>query len=106
MRRRHAYAATDNIIVDFQSEGHLMGDAFATTAVPKLRARIIGTDHLAQVDLIRDNAFVYTERPGRSEFAFEYADPSASRGEHWYYVRVMQRDGNLAWSSPIWIRRQ
>jgi hypothetical protein len=24
-------------------------------------------------------------------------------GVSFYYVRVMQRDGQMAWSSPIWV---
>jgi len=28
---------------------------------------------------------------------------AAQPGQHWYYVRVEQEDGELAWSSPIWI---
>ncbi len=103
MRARHAYAATDNIIVDFSSEGHMMGEAFATKSVPKLTARVIGTDKLMQVDLVRNNEFIYTQKPGRRESSFDYADTSAKTGENYYYVRVMQEDGNLAWSSPIWI---
>jgi hypothetical protein len=27
-------------------------------------------------------------------------------GSHWYYVRVTQRDGTMAWSSPVWVGRQ
>jgi hypothetical protein len=34
---------------------------------------------------------------------FEYVDREAPPGEHWYYVRIEQSDGELAWSSPIWV---
>jgi hypothetical protein len=27
-------------------------------------------------------------------------------GENRYYVRVEQEDGNLAWSSPVWIQKK
>jgi hypothetical protein len=104
MRRRHAYAATDNIIVDFQADRHLMGEEYATTSAPKLRARIIGTDRLMRVDLVRNNEFLYTQHPAANEFTFEYVDQAPRRGENWYYIRVMQEDGNLAWSSPIWVK--
>jgi len=103
MRRRHAYAATDNIVLDFQADGHLMGEAF--TGTPKLRARILGTDFISQVDVIRNNEFVYTQKPGTKEFSFEYEDRQPKPGESYYYVRVIQQDGNLAWSSPVWISR-
>ena len=35
---------------------------------------------------------------------FEYRDNDVGPGEHWYYVRVEQQNGELAWSSPIWVR--
>jgi hypothetical protein len=110
MRRRHAYAATDNIILDFQAEEpdgtrHLMGEAFAASSEVKLRARIIGTDQLSQVDLIRNNEFLYTRSAGGKELDFEYADQAPRPGENYYYLRVIQQDHNLAWSSPIWVTR-
>ena len=110
MRKRHAYAATDNIIVDFQADGvngerHLMGDDFAFPGSPTLHAKIIGTDRIAAIDLIRNGEFVYSQRPLRREFDFSYVDSAPKAGDNWYYIRVLQEDGNLAWSSPIWIRR-
>lgn len=29
--------------------------------------------------------------------------PESGRDEDWYYVRVIQRNGHAAWSSPIWV---
>jgi hypothetical protein len=26
------------------------------------------------------------------------------RGENRYYLRLQQEDGNLAWSSPVWVQ--
>jgi hypothetical protein len=35
---------------------------------------------------------------------FRYTDMEAKAGEtRFYYVRVEQADGNLAWASPLWI---
>ena len=111
MRQRHAYAATDNILVDFEAEAsggvrHLMGDAFVDpNGQPKLIAKIEGTDKIKQVDLIRNNQFVYTASPDNKSADFTYTDRNPTPGESYYYLRVMQVDGNLAWSSPIWIKR-
>lgn len=110
MRQRHAYAATDNIVLDFEAEEpngtrHLMGDAFVSSGVPKLTARIEGTDVIKQIDLIRNNEFLYTRKPDSKNVDFAYVDQSPKAGESYYYLRVMQLDGNLAWSSPIWIKR-
>jgi hypothetical protein len=111
MRQRHAYAATDNILLDFEagsSDGaaHMMGDAFADpNGRPNLRVKIVGTDRVKQVDLIRNNKFIYTLAPEKTAVDFTYMDQAPEPGESYYYVRVIQDDGNLAWSSPIWIKR-
>ncbi|MDQ6700375.1 MAG: hypothetical protein M3Z36_09330, partial [Acidobacteriota bacterium] len=110
MRKRHAYAATDNIVLDFEAEEpdgkrHLMGDAFVSSGVPKLTAKIFGTDEIRQIDLIRNSEFLFTQKPNRKNVDFAYVDQSPRPGESYYYLRVMQLDGNLAWSSPIWIKR-
>jgi len=35
----------------------------------------------------------------------ELTDSRPSKAVDFYYVRVTQADGNLAWSSPIWVGR-
>ncbi len=34
---------------------------------------------------------------------FEFTDKRGAEGTDWYYVRVVQSNGSLAWSSPIWL---
>jgi hypothetical protein len=41
--------------------------------------------------------------PDRSQASFEFTDRNFLPEKAWYYVRVLQQDGQLAWSSPIWI---
>jgi hypothetical protein len=108
MRKRHAYGATDNIIVDFEAvdpQGHtyLMGDAFATPTAPRLKVKVMGTDTLQRVEIIRDGKFVFSTSPNAKVLDFTYLDNSPPAGETWYYVRAIQTDRNLAWSSPIWV---
>jgi hypothetical protein len=103
MKLRHTYAATDNIIVDVRAGDHLMGEAFSTGQTPVLRVRIHGTGPIARVEVIKNQQFVYTARPGAALADFEYRDEGARPGESYYYVRVEQTDGQLAWSSPIWV---
>ena len=100
---RRTYAATDNIIVDFQCAGRAMGAAFASNTVPKLEIGVIGADTIAQIDIIKDNKIVYTAHPGVEELSLTYTDRDVETGEHYYYVRVIQEDNNMAWASPIWI---
>jgi hypothetical protein len=108
MRKRHAYAATDNIIVDFRavdSSGreYFMGDALAAKAAPRLKVKIVGTGPLDQVEIIKDGKFIFRSEPGGSQADFTYVDNTPGKRASYYYVRAMQRDRNLAWSSPIWV---
>jgi hypothetical protein len=109
IRKRHAYGATDNIILDFRardgSKEYIMGDAFKAGTNPKLSLKTQGTAAIKQIDLISNKRFLYTTRPGTKRAAWEYTDQSPAPGESWYYVRVLQEDGQMAWSSPIWIAR-
>jgi len=59
-----------------------------------------------QIDVIRNNAYIHKVNPDSQETEFEYQDRSSAPGESYYYVRVEQADGQLAWSSPIWVRRK
>ena len=34
---------------------------------------------------------------------FEFVDEREPKGTDWYYVRVVQTNGSIAWSSPIWL---
>ena len=103
IRARHAYGATDNILVDFRSGDHIQGDIFTATARPRLTVRVEGTAAADKVEIIRNNQIIHTTRPGRASVQFTFEDADARSGESYYYVRVQQVDGQMAWSSPMWI---
>ncbi|MEZ5400539.1 MAG: hypothetical protein R2729_12775 [Bryobacteraceae bacterium] len=103
IRKRHAYGATDNIVLEFWFGGAFMGDDVRASRREKIRVKARGTAPVAAVHLIRDGAYVYKTEPGASDVDIEYLDREAGPGEHWYYVRVEQANGELAWSSPIWV---
>ena len=35
--------------------------------------------------------------------SYKFADHDDGREPNWYYVRVVQSNGQMAWSSPIWV---
>jgi hypothetical protein len=109
MRKRHTYAATDAIVMDFRvavaDKGtFLMGDILETKAQPKLVVKVMGTAPIKQIDVIKNNTYVYKVNPGQKTASFEYVDQSVTAGENYYYVRAEQTDGQLAWSSPVWVK--
>lgn len=106
LRKRHCYAATDNIVLDVRAGAlGLMGDE-VRTAKPRLDVVVLGTALIDRIDVVRDGEVVHTERPGKEEARFGWEDPKPVKGEQAsvYYVRVLQKDGQMAWASPIWVR--
>lgn len=112
-RKRHTYAATDNIVLDVRAGEHLMGDEFTSSEPVRLRVRAIGTGPIRRVVVIKNNGYVYETAPRDREVDFTWQDVNtpaqprqAPSSLHYYYVRLEQDDGQLAWSSPIWVRYQ
>ncbi len=77
------------------------GDLAADESGATLYVHAIGTDVIRWLDIIRSGTVVRTE-VGQSqvEVLLPFTTPVA--GEY-VYVRVVQADGGLAWSSPIFI---
>lgn len=107
MRARHSYGATDNIVLDYRlvtqsGKEYLQGDIVPTPGPFKLTMHVIGTQPIRQVDIVCNNKFVFTQQPMQRELNLTFTN--TEQGERYYYVRVMQVDDQMAWSSPIWVR--
>ena len=103
-RKRRIYGATDNILADVRSAGHLMGEEFAVSEPPEISVKLRGTSSFARVHIVKDNRYVYTTEPGTKNVDFVWKDAAAEKGTtSYYYVRGEQADGELVWVSPMWI---
>lgn len=107
MRKRHTYAATRNILLDYRvsvgGQLYLQGDDLTAHSLPEIKAHIVGAGPLKTVVIVRDNQYIYSINPKGTSFDLTYREPSLSPGQHYYYVRLEQQDRNMAWSSPVWI---
>jgi hypothetical protein len=103
LKKRRCYAATDNIIADVRCRGHLMGEGFKLEAAPTLKMHFVGTKPIADLSIVRDSNVIHTLKPGKNEYDGEWTDPKPEPGMHYYYVRLEQEDGELAWTSPMFI---
>jgi hypothetical protein len=104
-KRRRCYAATDNILLDVRSGDHLMGDEFTAGGPITLRVFAHGTAPIKRIDIIKDFVYVYSTEPRTARASFSWTDEERRPASlSWYYVRVLQEDGGLAWGSPIWAR--
>ena len=95
---------------------HLEGDA-ETELTLTLRAPVQKTIKRKLQDLLRTNDVLATGGifdetcilhrlvgPQEYQATFRVAEKRTSQpGGDWYYVRLTQQDGQMAWSSPIWV---
>lgn len=110
---RRCYATTGSrILLRFSANAQPMGSELQAEETREFHVEAIGTDRIAEVVLIRNGEPLHT-RPADSEaVCLDFCDDEpfetvARTGDDgrpfvYYYVRVRQADGELAWSSPVW----
>ncbi len=100
LRARRVYATNGpRILLSVSLGGLPMGSEVPETA-RRLKVQVAAPDELEAIELVADGAVVERlEVEGRSA-SYEWTLP-AGAPERWLYVRVLQRDGGAAWSSPF-----
>ncbi len=119
--QRSCYATTgERIIVGLYLAGISMGQE--TSTIEKrgllvnrhLSGYVAGTTTLSKIEIIRNNKVLKTFEPTDYHLNFIYDDMTPlekvcidAKDKKppfvYYYLRVTQRDGHMAWSSPIWV---
>lgn len=103
MRRRQTYGGTDNLILEFWANGKFQGSEFEAKDKVELKLKATGTSRIKQIQFIRNNAPLRTETPGKEQVELAFTDTLPQPGLNWYYARITQEDGEIAWSSPVWV---
>ena len=80
-----------------------MGEEFTTSERPSLTLKVDATGPVGRVDLVKNGKYIYTTSPNDSDVEIEYVDREPRSGLNYYYFRVQQEDGEIAWASPIWV---
>lgn len=119
---RSCYATTgERILLGLELAGNGMGKELSTVEKPgfminrHLTGFVAGTSDIVKVEIIRNGKVIQTYEPDTGySFEFEYDDmdslekvcikPKDKKPPFvFYYIRAVQEDGHMAWSSPIWI---
>lgn len=116
---RHCYGTTGaRMIVEFDVNGHPMGSVLPTSGAldsRKLRVVVHGTAAIKTIEIVRNNREIHVVTPGTLDVRFELTDseplkeinlpPTVHSPEPFtfYYIRITQEDGEMAWVSPVWI---
>ena len=104
LKKRHVYAATDNILADVRCGDNIMGDEFSVSGQPSITVKLTGTAPFAKVVIVKDGQEVSVTTPNTADVTFTWSDTTAEPNKtSYYYVRGEQSDGQLVWASPMWI---
>jgi hypothetical protein len=107
LRARRVYATSGaRIVLRFTVDGTPMGGslpAAASEVAHQAVVQVLGTAPLAGIDLIRSGEVTGQLRDlDGTDALTSFEVPALETGEY-VYVRVLQQDGALAWSSPIFV---
>ena len=81
-----------------------MGGELEANRPPELSIEAAGTAPIASLEVIRSGEVVYSAQPGDHDIAVSFRDASApASGSAHYHVRMVQSDGQIVWSSPVWV---
>lgn len=119
---RSCYATTgERMVVTFFIGGVSIGGELSTYYKPGLMYNrhlsgfIAGTADLKEIQIIRNGQLIKTLKPGSGyyyELAYDDTEPfekvTLKPQDNvppfaYYYLRILQKDGHIAWSSPIWV---
>jgi hypothetical protein len=109
---RRCYATTgERIVLDFTINGEMMGSEIPLRQNKPVNIYVhaIGQSNISRIDIIKGHIgdttpllSVFTVTPNAEIAEFNWTD-SAAPSDCFYYVRVTQANGEMAWSSPIWV---
>ena len=81
-----------------------MGEEFTVRRFPRVTIRAKGTATLDRVEVLLDGKKVDTLVLGEArEIETSWEPKSTITGSHYLYFRIVQSDGNRAWSSPLFV---
>jgi hypothetical protein len=105
---RHCYATSGaHIIVLFDVNGQPMGSELTADdpkAPREVAWRVVGTGPIQRVDLIRSNKVIRSwDGQGKDDLAGRLRCVEPLDGTEWWYLRVVQVDTQMAWTSPVWV---
>ena len=106
LRARRVFATMDkHAQLIFTANGRMMGERFDNRGPLSLRVRHSHSQGRQAASIV-----LFQGVPGSNGSVTPLSDQAQititpSPGPHFYYARVTQDDGNIAWSAPVWINQ-
>jgi len=108
LRDRRTYATTGpRILVDFSVAGVGMGgQGKSGREAPRVTAAVHAAAEIARIEVVRDGQVAQSIPGTGADQRVDWPDAAAAQGRHWYLLKVIQKDDETAWTSPVWIDRE
>jgi hypothetical protein len=110
LQDRRCYGSTTyGLVLDTRMGDHFMGEEFSLDQPTPISIYARGTAPIRQVDIFSDHKLIHSEggvkNPiNKNEVRLTWTPPLPGSGKtSYYYVRVIQGDDEIAWSSPFWV---
>jgi hypothetical protein len=104
LKARRVFATMDKgSQLVFTANGRVMGERFTNSGPLDLVANFASTAGKAVSTVL-----IYEGVPGRNGTVTQLSNTATTTitpavGEHFYYAKLTQSDGNILWSAPIWV---
>lgn len=108
LKSRRCFATTgDKMIIDFRINGSIADITVNSEKAPALQMKIKGQRELDKIEILRNSEMIktYTTADGTLVFDETFVDEDYRNEKEvlYYYIRATQKNGEIGWSSPIWI---
>ena len=101
---RRTYATTgERIAMRFEVAGVPMGSEVRVEGPVSLEAEVVGTNGIQTVRIVKNGTILYALDPRSDAARFEFVDPDGAPDGAYYYLDLVQNDGEKAISSPVWV---
>ncbi len=107
LQERSVYATSGaRIIINFHVNTKTMGQIIPVDDEHRVRditGSVIGTDVIKEVTIIKNGSTLYVEKGQGREMTISFRDKTPVKAGDYYYLRAVQADDEIAWSSPVWL---
>jgi hypothetical protein len=106
IRARRCFGTTAaRMLLDVRVDGHFMGEKVAASAGKTVDVTVTARcpGDIDHIEVCRNNRFIYSNSPQGDRAELNFVDRQPLDGRSYYYVRVLQQDGEIGWSSPVWL---
>lgn len=106
IRRRAVYGTSGvRMYLSFEINNYPMGSIISRHTIDDINivALAVGEEYMEEIILVKNGKEILRKSGHEYEASLTLSEVKEEAGDTYYYVRAKQMDGQMSWSSPIWI---